>query len=256
VLAELGRQHRGEDVGSIAATVAESGVKTWSMDLIIGSASESDRDLIESMDTMIEQDHRPPHISCYLLTVERGTPLSQDPTRHPVDDVLAHRYELVDDYLSAHGYAWYEISNWSLEGHEARHNQLYWDQGSYRGLGCAAHSHDGGHRSWNVASLTSYLERVEAGADPMADEEIVDGESRHFESLALSLRTRRGILASSELQIEGLAGYLVESEGRWILTRPGRLLANEITQRVALSMDEPSSQRLPPTSLVDHDHDS
>ena len=40
------------------------------------------------------------------------------------------KYESVDRLLSDAGLAWYEISNWARPGHECRHNQLYWAQGS------------------------------------------------------------------------------------------------------------------------------
>jgi oxygen-independent coproporphyrinogen-3 oxidase len=236
VLEELGRVHAGEDLTSLAATVASSGVASWSADLIVGAVGERDEDLLASLEAVVGGADRPPHISCYLLSVEKGTPLGRHPERHPDEDVLAHRYELVDAYLGAQGYRWYEVSNWSLPGHESRHNQLYWSQGSYLGLGCAAHGHRGGERSWNVASLTTYLKRVEAGQSPRAGFERTDEHSKRFEALALRLRTRRGIAAEELGDVAELAGYLVECEGRWVLTRSGRLLANEIIQRVDAAM--------------------
>ena len=242
VLSELGRLHRGPDIPTIAQLVHDSGISTWSMDLIVGAKSERDRDLLASLDMVLGNTFRPPHVSCYLLSVEKGTPLSHDPTRHPDDDVLAHRYEMVDSYLAAQGYQWYELSNWSLPGHESRHNQLYWEQGSYLGLGVAAHSYRNRRRSWNVANLETYLARVEAGLDPQGGGEFIDDATQAFEALALHVRTRRGLAAGGH-RIDGLAGYLVECEGRLVLTRSGRLLANEITQQLA-ERSVPSTQKV------------
>ena len=42
---------------------------------------------------------------------------------------------------SAAGLPWYEISNWARPGDECRHNLLYWRQGDYAAIGCAAHGH-------------------------------------------------------------------------------------------------------------------
>ncbi len=76
-------------------------------------------------------------MSAYALTVEAGTPLAARPERHPDDDDLADKYELADDLFTAAGLANYEVSNWARPGHECRHNRLYWEQGDYRGFGCA-----------------------------------------------------------------------------------------------------------------------
>lgn len=242
VLAELGRVHRGDGARALAQRVHESGVATWSMDLIVGANTETDSDLMESLEILIDHPARPPHVSCYLLSVEKGTPLSLDPTRHPDDDVLARRYEMADRYLSEHGYCWYEISNWSLLGHESSHNQLYWDREEYLGLGVGAHSYRTGRRSWNLANVTTYIERIENAEGVLGGEECIDEKTSRFESLALELRTRRGLAWPHECDLSSLAGYVVSSEGRLVLTRHGRLMANEVTHRLDALL-EPSSRR-------------
>lgn len=81
------------------------------------------------------------HVSAYALVVEHGTALARRVRRGelaaPDDDVLAHRYELVDARLSAAGFAWYEVSNWCRPGGECRHNLGYWDGGQWWGAGPA-----------------------------------------------------------------------------------------------------------------------
>ena len=77
---------------------------------------------------------------------------------------MAGRGELADEALQAAGLCPYEVSNWSTPGHECRHNRLYWDAGDYLGFGCAAHSHRGGRRWWNLRTPERYLDAVEAGA--------------------------------------------------------------------------------------------
>ena len=170
-------------------------------------------------------------MSAYGLTVEAGTPLFDDPARHPDDDDQADKYELADDLLGAAGLANYEISNWSRPGHECRHNLLYWSQGDYRGFGCAAHSHATGRRWWNVRTPDRYIALVGAGSSTEAAGEDLDAETRRVEGLQLSLRTRDGVPAGT-LDADDLPG-LVEAHGdRLVLTRTGRLVANEVSLRL------------------------
>ena len=239
VLAELGRTHRGDDVADLVERIGHSGVTTWSMDLILGARSERDEDLVATIETLLDGPMAPPHLSCYLLTVEKGTPLSRDVNRHPDDDVLAHRYELLDELLSSRGYDWYEVSNWSKPGHECRHNQLYWDQGDYLGIGVAAHSHRAGHRWWNIANLETYLQRIEGGISCRGGEEAVDAETSQFELLALELRTRSGVPASSFDESDPMLGeeFVVLEGGRYVLTLKGRLMADEVARRLIVESE-------------------
>lgn len=228
VLADLGRTHRGAEVRELCEMVASAGFATWSMDLIAGSTAEHDEDLARSISDVLDHEAPPPHVSCYLLSLERGTPLSRDPSRHPDDDVLARRYELLDAELGDRGYEWYEVSNFAKPGDECVHNRLYWDQGDYVGLGPAAHGHRSGRRSWNIASLTAYLDAVERGERPEAGHEVLDEPARRLEALSLALRTRRGVDSAWVLRPDGLGDLVVEEEGRLVLTLRGRLLADAV----------------------------
>ena len=232
VLADLGRVHRGGEVRELSMLVDSIGFSSWSMDLIVGSRAESDDDLKRTLADLLDHDHRPPHLSAYLLTVERGTPLGRDPLRHPDDDDLARRYEIVDEALSERGYGWYEVSNWALPGSECRHNQLYWDQGDYIGVGAAAHSHEAGRRSWNVANLEKYLQRIEEGVSAEQGFEILDDDAQRFEALALALRTKKGVPVGAFGSVTDLEGFIEVSGERLILTRRGRLMADSLVPRL------------------------
>jgi oxygen-independent coproporphyrinogen-3 oxidase len=170
-------------------------------------------------------------VSAYALTVEAGTPLADDPARYPDDDRQAAEYEAADELLTAAGLANYEISNWARSGHECRHNLLYWRQGDYLGFGCAAHSHRSGRRWWNVRTPERYIALVEAGDAPEAAGETLDAETRRLEGLQLALRTRDGVPLAA-LDAASLES-LVEMRGdRVVLTRAGRLVANDISTRL------------------------
>jgi oxygen-independent coproporphyrinogen-3 oxidase len=170
-------------------------------------------------------------VSAYALTIEAGTPLASQPERHPDDDDQADKYEVVDDLLTAAGLANYEISNWAQAGHECRHNLLYWRQEDYRGFGCAAHSHAAGRRWWNVRTPDRYIDLVNEGRSTEAAGETLDAASRRFERYELMLRMRDGVPLDA-LDGDALPGLVEHVGDRWVLTRPGRLLANEIATRL------------------------
>ncbi len=227
-LASLGREHDPDEVVRATQLVRDSDISALNLDLIYGAAGES----IEQWETTLSRalELSPDHISAYALTVEPGTPLADDPARHPDDDDQADKYILADEMLSAAGLANYEVSNWSRPGFESQHNRLYWAQANYRGFGCAAHSHEDGRRWWNLWTPERYIKVVEAGASPEAGSEDLDDATRRIEGLQLALRTREGVDASV---IPEEVAHLVDiSAGRARLTQQGRLLANEVAVRL------------------------
>ncbi len=236
VLAGLGRPIVAATAETISAAVGAAGFATWNLDLIFGATTESDADWAAALEHVLALAHPPPHLSAYGLTVEPGTPLALDPSRHPDEEAQARRYADADAVLAAAGYRWEEISNWARPGHEARHNRLYWEQGDYLGIGSSAHSHRHGTRWWNVRTPERYVAAVEAGRTPEAGREELSPEQREFERLTLALRTPRGVpWASLERpeELEGLVTRAVDRAGdRAVLTVRGRLLANEVSARI------------------------
>jgi oxygen-independent coproporphyrinogen-3 oxidase len=228
VLRALGRVHDPASVTRAVALARDAGFTSFNLDLIYGGAGESLDDWRRTLDAVVALE--PPHVSAYALTVEPGTPLAADPARHPDDDDQADKYVLADRVLGAAGLANYEISNWAASGHECRHNLLYWAQGNYRGIGCAAHSHHDGRRWWNVRTPERYIAAVTAGTSPVAAEEHLTDDERRIEGLQLALRTRAGVPAAA--LAPGLDGLVDSHDGTAVLTLEGRLLANEVALRL------------------------
>jgi len=242
VLASLGRRHDAAAVAPALRAVAGAGIARSSIDLIYGAAGETAASWRSTVATALSLDPAPGHVSAYALTVEPGTPLSRQPDRHPDDDAQAEHYEVADELLSGAGLAWYELSNWARPGEECRHNLVYWTGGDYRGIGCAAHSHRAGRRWWNLRTPERYLAAVTAGRSATAVAEELTSAERRLEGLELSLRTRAGVPAAAfGGRLAGLVGSrLVEVEGdRAVLTRRGRLLANEVACALGEGSDEP-----------------
>ena len=229
VLGSLGRSHDQRNVVSAVAAIRAVGLPTFNLDVIYGAAGERLSDWRTTVESILAFD--PPHVSAYALTIEAGTPLADQTDRHPDDDDQADKYELVDAALSAAGLENYEVSNWARRGHECRHNLVYWRQQDYIGFGCAAHSHRAGRRWWNVRTPDRYIELVEQHASTEASGETLDDETRRIEGLQLALRMRDGV-PHEALDGRELDGLVDRVGDRWVLTRPGRLLANEISMRL------------------------
>lgn len=229
VLDALGRTHDPANVVTSMQHARAAGISSINLDLIYGVHGESLDDWRTTVtETLLLE---PTHISAYGLTVEAGTPLADDPARHPDDDDQADKYTLADDLFTEAGLVNYEISNWALPGHDCRHNQVYWSQGNYEGFGCAAHSHRDGRRYWNVRTPDRYISCVASGDTVEASDELLDDVTRAREALELSLRTSHGVPVGA-LDTDALHG-LVEVVGeRVVLTRSGRLLANEVSLRL------------------------
>jgi oxygen-independent coproporphyrinogen-3 oxidase len=233
VLAGLGRRHVPDALSRISGAVYDAGFGTWNLDLIFGAPAETDDDWRRTLDDVLSLPFAPPHISAYALTIEPGTPLAPATERHPDEDALANRYAMADEVLSAAGYRWEEISNWAKPGHECRHNHLYWEQGDYIGIGSAAHSHRDGERWWNVRTPDRYIHVIESGGSPVSSRESLDDDQRAFEALTLSLRTPLGVPWNALRAPDELDDLVERRDDRAVLTVRGRLLANEVSTRIA-----------------------
>jgi putative oxygen-independent coproporphyrinogen III oxidase len=230
VLTALGRTHDPDNVRRSVALARDAGFDTFNLDIIYGTVGESLADWEDTVRSVLALD--PPHVSAYGLTVEAGTPLALDPARYPDDDDQAAKYEIADTLLTEAGLASYEISNWARPGHECRHNLLYWSQGDYLGFGCAAHSHRDGRSWWNVRTPERYIGLISDGQAAEAAGEDLDADTRRLEGLQLALRTRDGVPRDA-LDTDELPDGLVEPDGdRVVLTRAGRLVANEVSLRL------------------------
>jgi oxygen-independent coproporphyrinogen-3 oxidase len=221
VLADLGRRHGTMAHEEVSRNVTEAGFATWNMDLIIGSRAESLDDVRHTLDDLLGLESPPPHISCYVLTPELGTPLGDDPTRHPDEDESADAYEVVSRVLESNGYQWEEISNWAN-----------WDHDDYVGFGSAAHSHHHGRRFWNVRTPDRYIAMVRDGTRPLGGEETLDERTRAFERDSLALRTAKGVPLEAFNSLDEVAHLVSVRDGRVTLASNGRLLANQVILRL------------------------
>lgn len=244
VLSLLDRTHDPAAVADAVEAARLAGAAV-SVDLIYGTPGETREEWAETLNAAIAL--KTDHISAYSLIIEPGTALERRVRRGELesvdDDAHADFYELTDDTLSAAGFEWYEVSNWSTsEQTQSRHNHVYWTGTDWWGYGPGAHSHIAGTRWWNVKHPAAYAERVTSGVSPALEREVLSDESRHTERVMLESRIKRGLaldaLRPSErerlgrLVDDGLVDATAIDSGRLVLTRRGRLLADAVVRAV------------------------
>lgn len=140
---------------------------------------------------------QPEHISTYGLTVESGTPLAALAAAGQVkfceETIEREMYLRTIEILNAAGYEHYEISNFARPGFRSQHNQIYWRNENYWGLGASAHSFFETTRWWNVADIERYHALLKAGKLPIEESEKLTRKQQMFEWILLGLRRREGL---------------------------------------------------------------
>ncbi len=199
-LEQLGRIHTFEDFLLSYGEARKAGFKNINVDIMYGLPLQTVAGWKETVKRTVML--RPEHISAYSLILEEGTPFY---TRYRQDDlareqgkstiVLPSEEEeremnrTVVEYLGAHGYRQYEISNFARPGRECRHNIGYWTGEEYLGLGLGASSFIGETRFKNTSNFEDYMTKPYARADVVT----LDRKALIEEFMFLGLRMTDGV---------------------------------------------------------------
>lgn len=214
-------------------------LRSFSVDLIFGLPEQTLEDVEADLDAIVAE--APPHVSLYGLTIEPGTPFERAVARGrliPADeDRWRAMYDRIVARLEGAGWERYEVSNFARPGHRSRHNQLYWSDAPYLGLGPSAHGYlPDGARYHDVADLAAYLERE----DPTAEWERPTPEQAAADLLVSTLRGVDGVDLDRLAARTGLApradavdrlvatGLLARAGRRLRLTRDGFPVADAV----------------------------
>ena len=154
----LGRLHSAGQALSILQEARRVGFTNIGGDLIYGIPGQDISDVLSDVEGLLELNLD--HLSCYMLTVEEGTPLGRAYDRKefemPDDELSGQLFMAVSDSLTKAGFSHYEVSNFArgLE-FKSRHNIKYWEETTTLGLGPSAHGYwkEKGKRWWNAASV-------------------------------------------------------------------------------------------------------
>lgn len=235
MLKTLGRKHSSQEGIDTYLQAREAGFENISLDLMFSLPNQSFEAVKNDLERLLEL--RPEHFSIYSLIWEEGTPFFkklQDGVYQETDNELeAQMFEYIIDRAVQAGYIHYEISNFSLPNREARHNSKYWENREYLGIGLGASGYIGGKRYKNQVQFSKYYDNIDRGVLPVLEEEIVDLESKEEYRYMLGFRLlKKGVIPTGKYLEKCISlekrGFLQRDGERFVLTRKGILLANDV----------------------------
>lgn len=233
----LGREHDAKQAQESLRILRNAGFSNINVDLMFGLPGQT----IEQWRATLEKTIalRPEHISAYCLTYEENTQFFLRRARGEMrqdSEAEADFFEMTISILHQAGYEQYEISNYARAGFSSSHNRAYWSGRNYLGIGPSAFSTVGMQRWQNIADYREYADRLFDGRSTVDKIEELTPEMKRAEKIALSLRTRDGIAVETlepfkaETREFVKLGLLQQSNGNFILTRAGKLLADSVAE--------------------------
>ncbi len=194
----LGRKH---DVKQAIDTI-ESARRLFpriSFDLIYARTNQSIKDWQNELTNAMQLASG--HISLYQLVIEKGTPFyklfNEGLLTIPHSDQAADMYEWTNLYLKSQNYIRYEVSNYSLLGHECKHNLAYWQYDNYLGIGPGAHSRVNMQETLHSIMMwhkpTKWLQEVSNNGSGIQNINKLSKIEMIEEMLMMGLRLERGI---------------------------------------------------------------
>ncbi|HEY3363673.1 MAG TPA: radical SAM family heme chaperone HemW [Symbiobacteriaceae bacterium] len=230
LLERLGRIHSPEQAEAAVAAARAAGFTNINLDLMYGLPGQTPADFRETLARALAL--KPTHISAYSLIVEEGTPFFADHAAGrlalPPEEAEEEMFREGQAALVAAGFAQYEVANFARPGYRCRHNQVYWRNEPYLGLGCGAHSFldlkaplagagaprprlsasrvQGGaavatapgepgrrYRFWNLKTPAAYREALGRGEPAVEAGEIIDTAGEMAETMMMGLRLLDGV---------------------------------------------------------------
>lgn len=194
----LGRIHTYEQFLENYKVAREVGFHNINVDLMSALPGQTVLSYEKTLQEVLSL--RPTHISAYSLIIEEETPFysrygekGAQVRELPGEDNDRAMYHLTKKLLGEHGYHRYEISNYSLDGMECRHNVGYWTGVEYLGLGLGASSYIKEMRYHNETDLATYVHMIETNTDMKREVHQVTIGEQMEEFMFLGLRLVRGV---------------------------------------------------------------
>ena len=191
----LDRVHGVEEIHTTVKRARDAGFNNLSLDLMFAIPNQT----LNEWENNIYQalDKNPEHLSTYNLTIEPGTAFwkmqSNGKLTMPENSHQYEMYRRTIELLKNNGYNHYEISNFSREGKECRHNITYWQNTNSIGLGAGASSYLSGLRFKNTNLPAHYIQKIQDKNMPVESSESLEPRQAMGETIMLGLRLLQGI---------------------------------------------------------------
>ena len=194
MLKKIGRSHTEKDIYENIDRLKLAGFDNISIDLIYALPGQTMDQVKDNVVKAIALDI--PHMSLYSLILENHTVFMNRMRRGklplPKEELEAEMFEYIIAELERAGFEHYEISNFSKQGFESRHNLMYWDNAEYYGIGAGASGYVDGVRYKNHGPIRHYLKAVEEGSARINEEHLSQREQME-EEMFLGLRKKSGV---------------------------------------------------------------
>ena len=243
ILKVLGRLHKSKDCFKTFKNARKVGFDNINTDMIFNIPDLSVENWKKDLNKLLEL--KPEHISAYSLTVEPSTKLfnlvKNGRLLMPLERIDIEQYLLTGDILSKHGYNHYEISNYSLNNKECKHNLHYWNLSPYLSFGPSAHSYNLSERWWNYRSLDKYINKISQNTLPVEGKEKLDYRDKYNELILNGLRLSKGVsIQNAKNHFNGkFNDYIQSIQNKWDclkvdedtikITKNGSLFVDEIS---------------------------
>ncbi len=227
-LALLGRIHSVDDISRSMREANAAGFDSINLDLMYGLPRQGVDAALADIESALAL--QPQHLSWYQLTLEPNTVFhARPPDGLPDEERLADIQDCGQVLLKERGFDQYEVSAWSRDGQQCRHNLNYWSFGDYLAVGAGAHGKvtdaNGVHRYTKPANPLSYMQAIESQEAsplpaPLGEAELL------FEFMLNALRLREGFDEAlfeerTGLPAERLADAAKVASERGLIDRPG-----------------------------------
>jgi oxygen-independent coproporphyrinogen-3 oxidase len=244
----FGRVHDTEQSFRAYEAARRAGVEDLNIDLIYASPGHTAAAWRDALSRVL--DLEPDHLSAYNLAFEEDTVFRrwlERGTLAPLEEEEELELLAITRELTARrGLRAYEVSNYAREGRACRHNENYWANGEYIGIGPSAVGFAGGLRAGNLRGTTAYVEAVHREGHAREWTERLDPLERLGETWWLGLRRTRGVSPAEAREVAGVPehedpalataerlvelGLLEEHAGRYRLTDRGLPLADRVAR--------------------------
>ena len=182
----LNRNHTKEDILKKITLAKKIGFKNINIDLIYALPKQTLKELENDIEEFLKLDIT--HISTYSLIIEPNTKIYIENNENIDDNLDYEMYKLICDKLKSNGYNHYEISNFSKEGYESKHNLTYWNNNEYYGFGLGASGYIDNFRYDNTRSFNKYI-----NGDYIKESHLLDMNETMENEFILGFRKINGI---------------------------------------------------------------
>ena len=241
----IGRIHTYEQFEKNYKDAIEVGINNINVDLMYSLPNQSFDEWKETLNKIINLN--PSHISAYSLILEEGTKFYDMYLNKEFElndeEVDINIYNYTIDTLCKNGYHQYEISNYSKEGYECKHNIVYWQCDNYLGLGPGASGYINNYRYSNICDIKGYNKCLEYDKRPIEEKNILSKKDEMEEFIFMGLRMNKGINLDEfykrfnidfKHRYNDILGKLknlnliIEQNNNIILTQRGREVSNTV----------------------------